>query len=425
MKVSRYNHYWEKGDKSYFYNALNNSYFRLPKSTGQKLHTVLATPTFIANSLPDLYANLCAKGFIIKDEIDELEIVRSNHRAAVDSKNAFLVILPTLNCNYKCWYCIQNHVGGKMHDDVKHRIKKLINHWIKVDKIQSLHIEWFGGEPFMYYNDVVYPLSKYAKEACAAADIPFINSATTNAYFLTEEITKDFIDLKLNSFQITLDGNRENHNEVKQMKQLESSFDRALSHINTILLQNPQATILLRINYTHENLNHHIVDEVCRLIDINNRERVQVVPRKVWQVEPDSSCQELLFSIMKRFREVGFKVDLRFEVSDFISCYANKRFYAAVAPDGRLVKCTANNDLFDPHINGQIANDGSLIWHDDFDKMYCETTFENEECLACNRLPRCMGACPKEHVTGNNWCKFKSIDTSFEDSIMEYIDSVY
>lgn len=34
---------------------------------------------------------------------------------------------------------------------------------LEVEKIESLHLDWFGGEPFMYFSQVISPLSNYAK----------------------------------------------------------------------------------------------------------------------------------------------------------------------------------------------------------------------------------------------------------------------
>lgn len=45
---------------------------------------------------------------------------------------------------------------------------------------------WSGGEPFLYFNEAVVPISEYAKK-CEEADIPFLISSTSNGYFLSRE----------------------------------------------------------------------------------------------------------------------------------------------------------------------------------------------------------------------------------------------
>ncbi len=81
------------------------------------------------------------------------------------------------------------------------------------------------------------------------------------------------------------------------MEGLDSAFDRALINIERILEDNKDVTILLRINYTHKNLSSSIVEEVCCRIPLKYRDRVTIMPKKVWQEGVDRSF-ESVFSIM-------------------------------------------------------------------------------------------------------------------------------
>ena len=88
------------------------------------------------------------------------------------------------------------------------RIKKHIKHKIEVEKIPSLSLGWFGGEPLLCFDTVVYPISQYAKQLCKKNKIRYTSSITTNAYLLNEDIISKIIDIELFSYQITLDGDR-------------------------------------------------------------------------------------------------------------------------------------------------------------------------------------------------------------------------
>lgn len=72
---------------------------------------------------------------------------------------------PTTDCIFNCWYCDQHsqHKGG-MTEDIKNKILKHIEYMVNIDKITGLHLDWFGGEPLIYFNEVMMPISQYGIE---------------------------------------------------------------------------------------------------------------------------------------------------------------------------------------------------------------------------------------------------------------------
>lgn len=46
---------------------------------------------------------------------------------------------------------------------------------------------------------------------------------------------------------------------------------------------------------------------------------------------------------------------------------------------------------------------------------------ENEKCLRCNRLPVCMGLCPRDYMSGFSHCKYEVMDENFEVSLLDYL----
>lgn len=94
-------------------------------------------------------------------------------------------------------------------------IKRHIDHMIDIERIESLRLEWFGGEPMMCLNSVVEPISSYAQKKCRQTDIPYVASATTNGYYLVPETIGDIKKLCFDRFQITIDGCKAEHDKVK------------------------------------------------------------------------------------------------------------------------------------------------------------------------------------------------------------------
>ncbi len=426
MKLSSYNLIIYKSPYSYWYNTFTKNFFRLSMELGEKVNARLEEGPGEETDLPaSLMDKLKEGGFLIDDDFNETEAVKDLFKKAVNRKNYFMVVLPTLDCNYHCWYCIQNHVDSKMSDETLKRIKLHIGHMVNVEKIESLHLDWFGGEPLLYFHEIIEPVSRYAMGVCEKAGIPFMNSTTTNGYFLTKDKAQLCKELQFLQFQITLDGNREFHDNVKFQKGCESTFNHVLANIDRLLSLYEEINFVLRINYTHKNLSPSIVDEVNAFISTANHGKITILPRKVWQEKIDRSFSTTLYSILDRFKEEGYKVEYWSPISNYMPCYASSKYYNAFNFNGNVVKCTACNDLYDDNPRGILLEDGTIEWSGRLDERYTEPTFCNERCLKCRKLPICMGLCPKEHVNGSSYCKEEVMDSPFSDSIVKLIDRCY
>lgn len=425
MKASRYNIILYDDCHAYWYNGLHDNFFRISDSLSSKIEPLLESPDSYSELSSAFYEKLLKYGFIIEDDVDELDIIRIKNEETIHSKDYFLVILPTLNCNFKCWYCIQDHIFSKMDSSVIEMIKMHIDAMIDKHGITSLCIEWFGGEPFMYFDEVIRPISEYAIEKCRNSGIPFRNSATTNAYYITDKIARSLESLEFRNFQITLDGPKGAHDRVKFQKGLDSAFDHVLHNINNFLHSVSDVTVSLRINYTHESLTEKIVGEVSDIIQEDVRGRIKITPRKVWQEKPDKSIMKKVRGILDLFEDKGFKVERCSYIRSFVPCYANKEYYNAINYNGNVVKCTACNDLYEETHRGKLLSDGEIEWRDGFDKKYQAKSFDNPRCLACRKLPVCMGQCPRNHINGISSCKYEHTDTTLEEELLDMMRNSY
>ena len=428
MKASNYNYIFYKDGRSYWYNGISKKFFRVSEKLGKTLNLIMNSGDISA--LPDeILAKFKSNSFILPKEADELEIIRTKDREEIQRKDYFLVILPTLNCNFECWYCIQHHIPSIMSESTKDALMKHIRYMVETDKITSLHIEWFGGEPFMGFKNVIVPVSEFARDLCDRAGIPFFNTATTNGYFLTPDKYKKMKDIRMSRFQITFDGNRESHNKVKYPSNDQSgkisAFDTTLGNISGYLGYNPEAILKLRINYTHENLTHDIPGQVMEYFPTETRERVHVTLKKVWQESTDKNFYSKTLDIQNSFLRNGFPVNTLDIIHNFVACYANRKYYASFNYDGGLLKCTASDDLYREEPLGRLNPDGSLSWNEGIEEGYQEAAFENGRCLACSYLPICMGQCPRNHIMKATECKFDCMDINIEEGIVNLIDEYY
>jgi len=425
MKASKYNYILNKNNLSYWYNGIEHTFFRLPIDLGEKIKELITTPAILLSLNEAFYNKLKSNGFIIEDNIDELNIIRAKYEEEINKKDYFLIVLPTLNCNFKCWYCIQNHIPSIMSANTIDKVKAHIDYMINTKHIKSLHLEWFGGEPFMFFQKVIKPISQYAIEQCTKANLSFYNSATTNGYYLMPAVLEDLVLLQFKKFHITLDGPQKIHDRVKFQQGCPSAFQRTLQNIENILNISIDIIVWLRINYTQESLDDVIVEQINGIISPVNRSRVIINPKKVWQERVNKSIFKETSSLLNKFEKSGYKVVRLDVINNFVPCYASRKYYNAINYNGDVVKCTANDDLYAKDAPGHLNGDGSIAWRKDFKVKFCKKRFENDICLNCNYLPICMGMCPRDYNKEEFYCKMDNSDINIKNALINYIDSEY
>lgn len=424
MKPSKYNFILYRNGKSYWYNGFSHIFFQLSEGLGRKVEEVVCSePESLREISESLYDKLVQGCFIVDDNVDEVKRVLEQNEYAVNGKGYLLTILPTLNCNFRCWYCIQEHLAGtKMSPETIEKVKRHLEAKMESPDLQFLSIEWFGGEPFMYF-DVIKEISDFAKELCRKKGIHFTSTATTNGYFLTQDKIPFLKEYDFNRFQITLDGVRSAHDKVKFQSGCESAFDHVLTNINTMLDEMPGLNMILRINYTRENLDESIVEQVCSFISPENRSRVTVMPRKVWQIKPGDTFQKTTEHIWRKFKGARFRIYNSSIVTDFVPCYTCRKNFLTINYNGQVLKCTANDDLYSADPPGYLDDNGEVVMKKEYELKYALKSFDNDKCLDCKYLPLCMGRCPNHHNPEKHECKRATLDLSFEDSIINEIEN--
>jgi uncharacterized protein len=424
MKVSKYNYIVEKEEKSYWYNGISHSYFTLEKGLGTKLLDVMMKNGLgmLQEKSPTFYNKIRESGFIVDDAVDEIDIIREEYKNIVEKKDYFLIVLPTLNCNFKCWYCVQNHIDTVMDATTISKVKRHIKKVVKEEKITSLQLEWFGGEPFMFFEEVIKPIGEYAMQVCREFDTPFTNTATTNGYYLTQAIHEELLNLNFHRFQITLDGKRSLHNTIKKTEDGTSAFDITLGNINNLLSRsNGTIEVQLRINYTEQTLDDEIIDQVNGIIEPNNRHSITIVLKKVWQEHVDHSRTDMIDQIMRKFKESGYACNVLDFIRNFIPCYTEKKWFNTINYNGGVLKCTASDILYSDTPPGKLEEDGSILWQEHFLSNCHISNFENDRCIKCKYLPICMGPCAEHYRINPHICKLKGFDMTFENQIYNFI----
>ncbi len=427
MKQSGYNFFIQRGDDTLCFNAISLKHFLINSKKADALTHVLNHPESYKDKLPNLYTNLLEGHFINDEVVNEIDVIREHYYNQVYSKNYKLVLLPTLECNFRCWYCVQSHVKGMMTESMISRICNHIEHMIKHEKITSLNVDWFGGEPFLYFEKVIKPISEFARKICKEYDIPFFSTATSNAYLVTPEVIDQMIDYNFTSFQITIDGDRDHHNKTRVSKK-SSSFDTILNNLNYLCSKIEDISITLRINYDDQNLYPaRIINQINEIIHSSNKHKITFLFRKIWQVVQVKDDRSKLKEALNLLVDLGYKNAIDFN-SNYVPCYASQKYYNTISFNGNVYKCTAKNSMHENSL-GHLNGDGTIKWNiDDFErKYYKQPLFENDKCLKCKYLPLCMGPCSRR-LEDNGlekpkfYCTGRANGFKFEDTILSYCE---
>lgn len=171
--------------------------------------------------------------------------------ASLTPKFQELILLPTEQCNFRCTYCYEDFILGRMSEATQRGIERFLEK--RVPKIESLRISWFGGEP-LAAKDIVLRLSRHAHELALAHDVVFSGGLTTNAYTLDQRLFRDLLACRQNFFQITLDGLGATHDEVRRLANGRGTFDRIWANLEGMKAVDEPFEVLIRIHVRRQNI---------------------------------------------------------------------------------------------------------------------------------------------------------------------------
>lgn len=423
-KESIYNYFIDYNNKKLLFNGLTGNCFCMTKQEYENLTELMMNMEQFQEKYPYDFERLQKLGYLIKDDFDEVSYILFKNRESVFSgKDYSLIINPTLNCNFRCWYCYEEHKGGKMSTKTINNLKKHIRYMIEKKKISSLRIGWFGGEPLLCFDSVVYPVSQYAKKICKKYNIPYSSNITTNGYLINEEMITNIKEIELFNYQITLDGNKEKHDKVRNNNG-KQSYDTIINNIKLLCNNIDDLEIFLRINYDDQTFNSENIFSILDEFAPEIRKNIIINPHRIWQTyREDPIKDESYFSkFMQMANEKGYRIKDRcgLNIGTFSTCYASRMNYANVNFDGKIYKCTARNYSEDNSL-GEMKNDGTINWDmAKISKMYCKSPLDNIECLGCKYLPLCYGQYVQNFKEQGNYCYFKNNMRFFEDEIIRY-----
>ena len=408
-KGSRYNHFYTTNEGFLCYNSL----------TGLRCHIFEDNLVNQVKELQDgatideetIDERLVYAKIAVDTTLDEIILAQKQIADAlqIHENTLRLIILPTRECNFRCVYCYEDkrteYMKETQYEDIIQATKVYIE---EHPAIKQLQIEWFGGEPLLCYDHIVY-VSSELLQYCDEHGLSFNMAMTTNAYLLTKERAQKLLALHLYTYQITLDGLPQTHDTLRVLKNGSPTWNvifQNLKDINEIESQKLQITI--RINY-HLGMLTTMRDFLVMLkenLDIGGKFLIYAIkitppphenlPIDFVTAETELMSTEFVFTL---FSELGIPIDTyKPNISPCEPvCYARKNNVFIIDTDGTLRKCT--EFLEDNTVNnvGKLEH-GRFIVNEDIHTLWLYPNPEmlaEKKCYTCQDFPNCCGGlCP-------------------------------
>lgn len=391
------------------YNALNDKTIFIARSS--------VDVDDLSNSPARTLEQLKANGFIVEDSVDEArDYISYTRNVQNDTSAAHLIINPTINCNFSCWYCYEQHTKSKMDEETINRVKRLV-YRIMTEK-RPLQFSFFGGEPLLYYKQVMLPILEYAGHLSEETGGMFQVNMTTNGSLLTPGRIEELKKYNFNGAQITLDGYKATHDRIRTPGNGKGSYDRIVSNIHELVRNGVPATV--RINCTCENINdiHNITESFANLPE-EQRSLLSFDFQTVWQEGNKSDISDRLNHIVREFVKQGLNA-AKSSFREF--CYADRRNSCVINYNGDLYKCTAI-DFANTQRDGYLAEDGGLIWENGSLEKRLASKLKNKPCRACRILPLCHGGCTKNSLNASDeYCMYNFDEHQIDQVVLDAIE---
>lgn len=421
MKSSKYNIYLSANERFYVFNQLSSDL----REIDSELNEVLIRGEIEKIKDSDLLIDLQNSHLICEDDLqEEYLILCANKTFRFSNNTARITLMPTLDCNFRCWYCYETHIEGYMSPDSIQSVIAFCKNLIDCRGIKSFILDWFGGEPLLHFDDVVYPISIAIKEYCEAKDVNFTNSITTNGLCITEEAISQMNKIALRSFQITLDGAKEFHDRTRFSRDRVGSYDRIVENIALLCRGITDVMMTVRINYTPANL--QTIDSIAVSFPEDIRHKIFIEPQLVWQFKDNiNAITDVIANKMEVFHSLGYQTRANSLPTVCSWCYAENMNQYVINYDLNVYKCTARDFKVERHSVGVISTEGIFQPNQNYYKYFVASNFENETCLSCEMLPSCTGMCIQKKVEGSQMrCPKRNIQESVIRQLRSYIDSV-
>lgn len=386
-------------DTSLLYGGLLGRLIEVRGAQRAVARALLAAPNESKPEWDALRKEMVDHAILVPTEWDELSIIEQRRLLSQTAvRNAMqLTVCPTVNCNYRCVYCYQEHLGRLMSPEVQEALHTYLD--TQLVPVDQLRITWFGGEPLLGLDRVIEPLTERFR---ARVGENYSASMISNGWLLTPPTSERLVELGVESVQVTLDGPREIHDQRRPLAGGGGTFDRILGHLRDC---DPRLAIALRVNTDERNAGRtsELLDQLEEA-GLAGRVYVYFAPVVAYtEVCADTSGHCIAgrdwSTLSARLRleamERGLS-DASLPASKTGVCIADDPRGWVVTPDGLLYKCwndvTTPSKAVDNLLEGTTPERRAQM-EAELKSWQSWTPFKLSECRDCKVLPQCQSGC--------------------------------
>jgi uncharacterized protein len=446
-KKSYYNFKKEvKNGDVVLYNSKTGSVVTVERENAFLINNILDSSKEFADH--EYFEPLFQNGFIVNESFDEYTDIKSKYDSNFFNERMInIVILPAETCNFTCPYCfIYNYKNKIMSDSVYDNIIQYIHKQIELSKDTSkkklLKIAWFGGEPLLKKEKIISFMDEIHKNFDDSCKI--ISSVITNGYELNFNIFKQLLNKGISSYQVTFDGAKENHDQLRKLKNGQGSYDVIIQNLKEIVQNldaNDDFTFALRINFlknTYKKIDG-LIDELFTII--GQDQRFQIYCRPIYNFD---TKRDDINEVADNILSIADGLDIQNAFTQYIAkksyqrkehrmindylplptiswCAEDNMYSTIIGSDGSIYIC--DSLVGDENVSiGTLQNDGTIEYTANSQEwrksVYEFTNFDT--CKSCKCLPICVGGCKRERIEGSaKPCLWT------EDDILESMENYY
>ena len=430
MIISQYTIPFEGLDHDFFlYNSFSNALVEVDKDSYEKIVSLSGTDSLIHEDDIDheLYKALVGNHFIVESHSDEFLLYKSLiMEMRGQSEFMHLTVAPTTDCNFRCFYCFEKE--KKPYYLKESTMDSIILYLKSFRDLKRIKLTWFGGEPLLAKDEMRAFYGKIKE-----LGLSFTSNIITSGFLVDESTTELFNSLDISDVQITLDGNKESHNKVKQDKSCSDVFSRVIQNAQLLLSKCEQLHITFRVNITREN-SHEYVELYRFLNQTFDNKKVSVVPAFV--EDRTKSCalekNHIVFSkhessdyILELYHKDGIYTPfLQYPSKQISECAIRNKMAISFDAEGYVYKCWEK--IGDKHYSiGRINEKGEIENVNRIElnrELYGADPLDSEECKQCRLLPICNGGCPIQRIQNEFEEYSNDVCPYYKDSLSDYLN---
>lgn len=396
---------------------------------------------FLINGSSSDFDYLVAHSFLVNDQEVVRDFVRNQFLLATKPENLSVTMMPSSEgCDFRCVYCYEDHGNNKLMGE---QDLEVFTRFVIRQKLSTLRVDYFGGEPLVNLPFVKACNARMLELGDKHGFVVTPSSMTTNGYLLTKETFLTLHDLRITSYQVTIDGDRETHDRLRPHMSSKGTYDIVYQNLLALANTDKKFSLTLRMNFTPTTGaaagRKEFLDKITR--DFGGDKRFILMPEPIgkWtngeKHNRDIHCNKLQGSEFRDAFQAEAEV-MGLETLGMVLlcgpeshfCYAGKPNNLIIYPQDQngnmpIQKCTLEVRRGDNNV-GHITPEGELVKNENWPKWIANDVFASAKCKNCFFVLNCFGnACVhKNQMKGRTICpKEKQQESVLVSRVLQYI----